>query len=104
WFLFRELFEQAMEFFLWIFYPVRGYGAGLLACPTRCPVLVLPNHAAWLHPIWLAKVIPVQLRPMMISRFHDLPVIRFLMRRVFHAIRVPEVAFRREVPEVQDAI
>jgi len=104
WFLFRELIEQTLEFFLWIWYPVTASGPGLLTCPTRGPVLVLANHAAWLDPIWVAKVIPVQLRPMMISRFFDLPVIRFLMRRVFYAIRVPEVRFRREAPEVQDAI
>lgn len=104
WFLFRELFEQTLEFFLWVCYPVFGRGPGLLSCPTRGPVLVVANHAAWLDPIWLAKVIPVQLRPMMIARFFDLPVIRFLMTRVFYAIRVPEAGFRREAPEVQEAI
>jgi 1-acyl-sn-glycerol-3-phosphate acyltransferase len=48
--------------------------------------------------------LPLQLRPMMTARFYDLPVIRPLMRHVFFAIRVPESGFRREAPEVHDAI
>ncbi|MFL5340366.1 MAG: lysophospholipid acyltransferase family protein, partial [Gemmataceae bacterium] len=104
WILKRELVEQSMEFILWTCYPIRGYGPGLLAAPTRGPVLVLANHCAWLDPLWLAKVIPLQMRPMMTARFFDMAVIRWLMRRVFYAIRVAEVGFRREAPEIQDAI
>jgi len=104
WFYCRELIEQSLEFVLWIWYPVRGYGPGLLSSPTRGPMVVVANHAAWFDPIWVAKVMPVQLRPMMIARFFDLPVIRFLMHRVFHAIRVADSRFRREAPEVQEAI
>ena len=100
----RELVEQLTEFVLWPFYPIHGYGPGLLATPNRGPVLVLANHSAWLDPLWLAKVIPLQMRPLMTSKFFDLPLISLLMRRVFHAIRVPETRFRREAPEIQDAI
>jgi 1-acyl-sn-glycerol-3-phosphate acyltransferase len=100
----RELVEQITEAVIWISYLVRGYGPGMRTVPTRGPILVIANHCAWLDPLWVAKVLPVQLRPMMTSRFYDLPVIRWLMKRVFHAIRVPEAGFRREAPEVQEAI
>ena len=100
----RELTEQATEMLIWISYLVRGYGPGMRSVPTRGPVLVIANHCAWLDPLWVAKVLPLHLRPMMTSRFYDLPLIRWLMTHVFHAIRVPESAFRREAPEVHDAI
>src|SRR5439155_24271999 len=74
------------------------------AAPMRGPVIVIANHCAWLDPIWLAKAIPFQMRPMMTARFFDLPIIRWLMRRVFYAIRVPETTCRREAPEIQEAI
>jgi 1-acyl-sn-glycerol-3-phosphate acyltransferase len=40
---------------------------------------------------------------MMTSIFYDLPVLRWFMARVFHAIRVPKTTFRREVPELAQA-
>ena len=41
---------------------------------------------------------------MMISKFYDLPVISWLMRRVMRPIRVQDSLFRREAPEIQEAI
>ncbi len=41
---------------------------------------------------------------MMTSRFYDLPCIHWLMRNVFYTIRVPDARFRRETPEIQQAI
>jgi 1-acyl-sn-glycerol-3-phosphate acyltransferase len=41
---------------------------------------------------------------MMTASFYDLPVISFLMRKVIGTIRVPEIAVRREAPEIQEAI
>lgn len=100
----RDLVELAVEPLLAIMNPIRGCGPGLKILPTRGPVLVLANHAAWFDPLWVAKLVPLRMRPLMTSRFFDLPIIAFLMRRVFHAIRVPETGFRREAPEIADAI
>src|SRR6185503_2244469 len=72
--------------------------------PTRGPIVVFANHCAFLDPLWVAKLIPLRLRPLMTARFFDKPVIRWLMTRVFYTIRVPEEAFRREAPEIQEAI
>ena len=60
------------------------------------PLLVVANHAAWLDTLWLAKVLPRRLTPMMTSVFYDLPGMRFLMRHVAGAIRVQASTFRRE--------
>ena len=100
----REVFETLIEPMLAILYPIRGYGPGLKILPTRGPLLVVANHCAWFDPLWVAKVIPLRLRPMMTSRFYDLPVISWLMRNVFRTIRVPDAAFRREAPEIHEAI
>jgi 1-acyl-sn-glycerol-3-phosphate acyltransferase len=100
----RELVEQLVEPMLALTNPIRGYGPGLKKIPTRGPVLVVANHAAWFDPLWVAKLIPLRLRPMMTSKFYDKPIISWLMRHVFQAIRVPDAAFRREAPEIHEAI
>jgi 1-acyl-sn-glycerol-3-phosphate acyltransferase len=41
---------------------------------------------------------------MMTSVFYDLPVIRWLMRHVVHTIRVQVGRFRREAPELKEAV
>ena len=104
WFYLRELIELVVEPFLALAYPVRGYGPGVKAIPMRGPVLVIANHTAWLDPLWVAKLMPLRMRPLMTARFFDLPCISWLMRKVFHTIRVPDATFRRETPEIQQAI
>jgi 1-acyl-sn-glycerol-3-phosphate acyltransferase len=47
---------------------------------------------------------PRHVTPMMTSVFYDLPVIRWLMLHVVRAIRVPAATFRREAPELHDAV
>lgn len=98
-FLFRPLFEFAVEPVLWVMYRIRGVGPGLARIPTKGPCLVVANHACWFDPLFLAKVLPRPITPMMTSRFYDKPVLRFLCRRVFHAIRVPETPRKQAVPE-----
>lgn len=100
----RELIELLVEPLLALMYPIRGYGPGLKIVPTRGPVLVIANHSTWIDPLWVAKLMPLRLRPLMTSRFYDLPVISWLMRKVFLAFRVPDSHFRRETPEIQLAI
>jgi 1-acyl-sn-glycerol-3-phosphate acyltransferase len=100
----REVFEQLLEFPFFFMYRFRAAGPGLDCFPLRGPVLVVANHSAWMDPLWLGKVLPRRLIPMMTSLFFDLTGMRFLMKHVFHAIRVQESRYRRDVPELQQAI
>jgi 1-acyl-sn-glycerol-3-phosphate acyltransferase len=102
--LWRSCLEQILEWILWPLYRIRGHGPGLAHFPLRGPVLVVCNHAAWLDPIWLGKVVPRKITPMMTSLFYDLPGLRWLMKTVVGAIRVQAATFRREAPELQEAI
>ncbi|MBA4066830.1 MAG: hypothetical protein C0501_24605 [Isosphaera sp.] len=101
--LFRPLFELGFEPVLWVMYRVRGAGPGLADFPRAGPCLVLANHACWLDPLFLAKVLPRPVTPMMTGRFYDLPVLRRLVT-AFGVIRVPEKALKRDAPEVQEAV
>jgi 1-acyl-sn-glycerol-3-phosphate acyltransferase len=102
--LVRETIEQLGEILLWPMYRIRVRGPGRFQIPLRGPLLVIANHTAWFDPLWLAKVLPRRLTPMMTSRFFDLPVLHWLMKNVAGAIRVPATPFRREAPELQEAI
>jgi 1-acyl-sn-glycerol-3-phosphate acyltransferase len=102
--LFRPALELTAETLLWPLYRITGHGPGATAMPARGPYLVIANHAAWLDPLFLAKVVPAPIVPMMTSKFYDLPVISFLMRRTIGTIRVPDVAYRHEAPELKEAV
>ncbi len=85
-------------------YRIRALGPGVGRFPVEGPVLVVANHAAWFDPLWLGKVIPRRLTPLMVSSFYDLPVINWLMRRVVRAVRVQESRYRHHVPELAEAV
>jgi 1-acyl-sn-glycerol-3-phosphate acyltransferase len=104
WLLFRELLEFGLEVLLLPLYRIKACGPGLEEFPMKGPLIVIANHSAWLDPMWVAKVLPRRLIPMMTSVFYDLPVIRWLMVHAAQAIRVQAATFRREVPELKDAI
>lgn len=104
WFFRRELLEQIVEFLFAIMYRFRAAGPGLDAFPWRGPVLIVANHSSWLDPMWLAKVLPRTLFPMMNSVFFDHWLLRRAMIHVFDVIRVQESNFRRDVPELKDAV
>jgi 1-acyl-sn-glycerol-3-phosphate acyltransferase len=95
--------ELIAEIVLLPVYRIRAYGPGRERIPTTGPVLVVANHAAYLDPLWLGKILPRQITPMMTSVFYDKPVIHWLMVHAVGAIRVPDATFRREVPELQVA-
>ena len=101
--LFRPLFEVTLEPVLWVSYAVRGRGPGFVGFPRTGPCLVMANHACWLDPIFLAKVLPRPITPMMTARFYDKPVIRWFMV-AFGVIRVPEKAMKKDAPEIGEAI
>jgi 1-acyl-sn-glycerol-3-phosphate acyltransferase len=104
WIFFRETLELVLELLVFPMYRIRAHGPGLPTFPPAGPLIVIANHSAWFDPIWLAKVLPRRLIPMMTSVFYDLPVMRWLMVRVAHAIRVQASTFRREVPELKEAV
>ncbi|HZY86674.1 MAG TPA: MFS transporter [Gemmataceae bacterium] len=97
-------FEQGCELLLVPTYRVRALGPGRDRVPTTGPLLIVANHAAYLDPFWLCKCMPRHVTPMMTSVFYDLPVVRWLMVHVVRAIRVPAATFRREAPELRDAV
>lgn len=102
--LYRESLELLVDILLRPFYRVRARGPGLERFPPRGPALIVANHSAWPDPVWLAKVLPRLLTPMMTSVFYDLPGLRWLMVHVVHAIRVEASTYRREAPELREAV
>jgi 1-acyl-sn-glycerol-3-phosphate acyltransferase len=102
--LYPQAMETAVEILLLPTYRIRVHGPGADRLPGRGPLLIVSNHSAYLDPFWIAKVVPRQIRPMMTSAFYDLPVVSWLSRHVARAIRVPTGVFRREAPELQEAI
>jgi 1-acyl-sn-glycerol-3-phosphate acyltransferase len=100
----RELVELVFEAILCPVYRVRARGPGLTTFPERGGVIVIANHAAWFDPLWLGKIMPRPLTPLMTSRYFDMRVLHWLMTHVVKAIRVPESTFRREAPELNEAI
>ncbi len=100
----REVIEQLIEFVFAVMYRFRAAGPGLDTFPTRGPVLVVANHSAWMDPMWLAKVLPRSVTPMMTSQFFDIPLMRWLMVHIIQAIRVETGHLRRETPEIDEAV
>ena len=103
--LFRPAFESAVALAGRVMFRLRRTGPGLADFPRTGPCLVIANHACWFDPLFLGKVVPRPVTPMMTSDFYDLPVIRWLMVRVFHTIRVPEKPLKKDVPqEIVEAV
>lgn len=100
----REVMEQALEVLIWPIYQIRGYGPGLVSMPVRGPVILVANHSAWFDPMWVGKVAPRRLIPMMTSTFYDLPILNWLVKYGARAIRVQKSDYRREAPELQLAL
>jgi 1-acyl-sn-glycerol-3-phosphate acyltransferase len=100
----REVLELIGATVEYPFWRLRVVGPGVERVPLRGPLLVIANHAAWFDPLWLGKVFPRQVTPLMTARFYDLPVISWLMRKVVRAIRVPEQKFRHDAPELAEAV
>jgi len=103
-FFHRQAIELFLEPFVWILYSIRGVGPCAYQLPPAGPLLIMANHSSWLDPVFLAKVLPRPITPMMTSRFYDIWFLRPLLKYVFKVIVVPDVRMRREAPELQLAI
>jgi 1-acyl-sn-glycerol-3-phosphate acyltransferase len=101
--LLLEVLEIFVEILIWPMYRIRAHGPGLHQVPPRGPLLILANHSSWLDPIWVAKVVPRRVIPMMTSMFYDLPGLKPLMQ-LAGVIRVQAATYRRDVPEIDEAI
>lgn len=102
--LFPHAIELAAEWAFDLMYRVRAHGPGKDLMPRRGPLLVVANHTAYADPFWVGKIAPRHLAPMMTSVFFDLPVVHWLMVHVVGAIRVQSASFRREAPELREAV
>lgn len=102
--LLRAVCELCGEILIAPLYRITGHGPGLATFPRDGPVIVIANHTSWFDPMWLGKVTPRPMIAMMTSMFFDLPGMRWLMTNVFHSIRVEAAHFRRDVPEIRQAI
>jgi 1-acyl-sn-glycerol-3-phosphate acyltransferase len=96
--------ELVLEGLFWFLYRVRTFGPGKDLIPARGPLIVVANHTAYADPFWIGKIAPRHLTPLMTSLFYDLPGVRWLMVHIVGAIRVQQASFRREAPELRDAV
>jgi 1-acyl-sn-glycerol-3-phosphate acyltransferase len=103
-YLFPPLMELVSAWVMLPQYRIRGHGPGLDHIPATGPLLVIANHAAYVDPFWIGKVMPRKITPMMTSVFYDRLLLRWLMRWVVGAIRVESSGFRREAPELAEAV
>ena len=105
WYIFRrEVLEQLLEFVFFVMYRFRVAGPGVDTFPLKGPVLVVVNHSGYLDPMWVGKVLPRSLVPMMTSLFYDHPALRWVIVYFLEAIRVQHSNFRRDVPELKTAV
>jgi 1-acyl-sn-glycerol-3-phosphate acyltransferase len=87
-----------------LLFRVHATGPGVKDIPWRGPVLLIANHAAWFDPLWLGKIVPRRLTPMMTSKFFDLPVLRWLMPHMgVIRVRDDQGTIRHEAPELLEA-
>jgi 1-acyl-sn-glycerol-3-phosphate acyltransferase len=104
WFLRRETFELIIEGIFLVTYRIRGHGPGKDSVPLRGPVLLIANHACFMDPMLVAKIVPRTVIPMMTSIYYDKPALRWMMQVMFDAIRIEASRFKRETPELDEAI
>lgn len=99
----RQAFELIFQGILRLMYRVRWAGPGTRRIPPRGPVLVIANHACWFDPMFLGKLLPRPMKPMMTSRFFNIWYLKPLLKYLFRVIVVPDVERRRDAPELRDA-
>jgi 1-acyl-sn-glycerol-3-phosphate acyltransferase len=102
--LFRATLENGFEAAIWPIYRIRAYGPGVRQLPARGPLLIVANHSSYTDPLWVGKIVPRFIHPMMTSVFYDLPIVRWWLVHVFRVIRVEASTYRREAPELAEAV
>jgi len=101
---YRAAFELVLEQVARFFYRIRSTGPGANDSPVIGPLLVVANHACWPDPLFIGKVLPRPIKPIMTQRFYEIWFLKPLLKYVFRVIVVPEAPLRREAPELQQAI
>jgi 1-acyl-sn-glycerol-3-phosphate acyltransferase len=96
----RPLYELTIECPTRLMYRMRAKGPGITSFPSHGPVLLIANHTSYVDPLFLAADVPRPLTPMMTSKFYDRWYIYPIVKYLLGVIRVPEVAVRREAPEL----
>jgi 1-acyl-sn-glycerol-3-phosphate acyltransferase len=101
---YRPMFELMVEPIMRVMYRIRWAGSGRRMFPPRGPVLVIANHGCWFDPMFMGKILPRPMTPMMTSRFYGIWFLRPLLKYIFRVIVVPDVQMRRDAPELRDAV
>jgi 1-acyl-sn-glycerol-3-phosphate acyltransferase len=101
---YRVALERLLEGLIWPLYRIRAIGPGVRKIPLTGPLLVIANHTNMLDPLFLGKIIPRRVVPMMTSKYYDLPILSFLMRYVVGTIRVEDNRRKKEAPEIAEAV
>lgn len=101
---YRVALERLLEGLLWPLYRVQALGPGVGRIPLTGPLVVIANHTNMLDPLFLGKIIPRRVIPMMTSKYYDLPILSFLMRYVVGTIRVEDNRRKKEAPEISQAV
>jgi 1-acyl-sn-glycerol-3-phosphate acyltransferase len=101
----REMLESLAELVFLPFYRFKVVGPGTGEFPQYGPVIIVPNHTAFFDPLWVGKVVPRQITPMITSLYYDKPSLKFLLKNIINCIRVQDIARRKErPPELVEAV
>jgi 1-acyl-sn-glycerol-3-phosphate acyltransferase len=103
-YLLRDAYEIFLEPPFRIMYKIRGHGPGVDEVPRTGPLLIVANHSSWFDPVWLGCVLPRRLTGMLTAAFRKSGLMRFLGDNVVPVIWVLESRYRREAPELADAV
>jgi 1-acyl-sn-glycerol-3-phosphate acyltransferase len=102
--LIRQALEEAAELPFHLMYRVRVLGDGPGPFPRRGPAVVIANHSAFCDPVWIGKVVPRLVTPMMTKKYYDRPIMYFLMKYIVDPLRVANAERRKEAPELKEAV
>src|SRR5205814_4089773 len=69
--LIAQFLEQLVEWSMCPMYRIRTCGPGVDQVPLHGPLLIVANHSTWFDPLWIGKIMPRRIRPMMTSLFYD---------------------------------
>jgi 1-acyl-sn-glycerol-3-phosphate acyltransferase len=100
----RYVAETLLEWPVRIMYRIRAVGRGMKEVPRTGPVLIIANHVSYLDPCWIMIRIPRDLTPIMYGEYYNMRGIHFYMKHLIGAIPSGVGTFRREAPELDEAV